>query len=839
MSESSSLRQEIGGRLSALSPEILLWAMGLFCAFVGAFLLIAPHHFQSAPYEALLPFALAWGTLALVSGMGLLAVAVLRPRRWVALAAHLLAALALLALAFSFGRVHAVTGACVYSLLGLGTAAAGLSRRDRPADQGGDLFALLLSLASLGSGLMILLVPQLFRSPFYGPFRGRMEVLGLALALAGPVLAWPQLAKLSRRRAWKAHLFPGLVLGLFGLAVSAPTQVWTGVVLYCAGGAAIAVLPWLRRRLAHIDTAALRTRLSLALATATSLALVAATAVVTAQEERLAEEQAQASQRVEARAMARNISDYIEMNGARTATLAAFAGRVPMTRERQARFLAASRRSYREVSTLCTQDAEGRVVAVSGNVPLPLWALESFAQGSRDGTGVQLTPVMVDGRPVLLLSAPIRGAAGEHAGNLVTAFGPAALAQRIGRPGARVTLRDGRGRLLAERDGLRDGSPELRPLPDDWDWDLRTIGKVKAVPRGTVAGFALVDHLAWGVAVEQPRSEALAGVRQGRDLAFGLLLLVVPLTVATGIFAARRIARPLGDLSVAVGEITAGNLEVPIAAASGITEVSSLAADFQEMRDRLAERTQESERLARELRARAEALAETDRRKDEFLAMLAHELRNPLGAIANASYLLEQLGPADPRMERPVAIIRRQIQNLVRMVDDLLDVSRITRGKVELRRQPLDLGEVLRHAAEIARPLAEAKDQTLLAEVPAEPLPLEGDATRLEQVFSNLLRNAVKFTPAGGRIELWARNGRGEAVVRVCDDGIGIPADLLPRIFDLFTQGEQSLDRSIGGLGIGLTLVRSLVEMHGGRVEAHSDGPGLGSELEVRLPLAK
>jgi signal transduction histidine kinase len=217
--------------------------------------------------------------------------------------------------------------------------------------------------------------------------------------------------------------------------------------------------------------------------------------------------------------------------------------------------------------------------------------------------------------------------------------------------------------------------------------------------------------------------------------------------------------------------------------------------------------------------------------------MLAHELRNPLGAVANASYLLEQIGPADPRMERPVAIIRRQIHHLVRMVDDLLDVSRITRGKVELRRQPLDLGDVLRHAFETARPLAEAKDQALHAELPPHPLLMEGDATRLEQVFSNLLRNAVKFTPAGGRIDLSAQDGRGEAVVRVRDDGIGISPELLPSIFDLFTQGEQSLDRSSGGLGIGLTLVRSLVEMHGGRVEAHSDGLGRGSELEVRLPL--
>ena len=262
------------------------------------------------------------------------------------------------------------------------------------------------------------------------------------------------------------------------------------------------------------------------------------------------------------------------------------------------------------------------------------------------------------------------------------------------------------------------------------------------------------------------------------------------------------------------------------------------------MRDRLAERTRESERLAAELRARAEALAETDRRKDEFLAMLAHELRNPLGAIANASYLLEQLGPAEPRTARkPVAIIRRQIQHLVRMVDDLLDVSRITRGKVELRRERLDLAEVLRQAAEAAAPAG--RGQGADAAGWSSP-PGRCRSTATPPVSSRCSRTCCA-TPssspsAGGTIEIaggtGARTGAGRPRCGCATTAIGIPADLLPRIFDLFAQGEQGLDRSGAGLGIGLTLVRSLVEMHGGRVEARSEGPGRGSELEVRLPLA-
>jgi signal transduction histidine kinase len=300
---------------------------------------------------------------------------------------------------------------------------------------------------------------------------------------------------------------------------------------------------------------------------------------------------------------------------------------------------------------------------------------------------------------------------------------------------------------------------------------------------------------------------------------------------------ARRIARPLGTLADAVDELTAGNDRAPLAS-SDITEVERLSAAFREMRDRLAARTRESERLAGELRARAEALAESDRRKDEFLAMLAHELRNPLGAIANASYVMEQVGPSEPPMERAVGVIQRQIHHLVRLVDDLLDVSRITRGKIELRREPIDLREAVRGAVEMTRPVVQAKEHELRMILPPTPLPLHADATRLEQAVGNLVRNAAKYTEPGGHIEVEAWQQDGQALVRVRDDGIGIPAELLPRIFDLFIQGEQSLDRSGGGLGIGLTLVRRLVEMHGGRVEAHSAGPGKGSEFVVCLPLA-
>jgi signal transduction histidine kinase len=810
--------------------------MGLFCGFIGAFLLIAPHRFQTGPYEALLPHALAWGTFALASGMGMLAVAVLRPRPWWSCAVHLLVGLALLALTVSFVRVGAASGAAIYSVLGIGTLLACLLPRDRPRSTAarGDLFAFLMGIAAALAGLLVIGVPGLFQRPYYGPFGAYLKVFGLAFLVTGPLLAAAQLRPPSRW-TWTAQILGGMTYVLFGVLVSVPGRLWTGVFLYIAGGAAIVCLPGVHRWLAALDTSALRAHLSLVLAIATTLALVLATAVATAQEERLAGEQVKVTQEVEARSVAQNVSDYVEMNGSRAATLAVFAGREPVTADHQEPMLAISLPVYPDLVALRSVSSAGAIVAGAGSLDLPPRTVMDLAAGVARDHHDQLTAIEVNGRSLLLLGAPIPDLAGDFAGTLVAALDTRSLAQRISRQGAVVSLADGFGRLIATVDKVRP-EERLPPLPRGWDGQVRA-GRL-AQRTEAVGGLARVPRLGWVVAVERPRADALAGVRRGRDLAFLLLLFVIPLTALSGIFAARRITRPLADLSNAVDEMTAGNLAAPIGDSSRVTEVARLSAAFREMRDRLAERTWESERLAGELRARAEALAETDRRKDEFLAMLAHELRNPLGAIANASYLLEHFGPADPQTAKPVAIIRRQIQHLVRMVDDLLDVSRITRGKVELRRQRLDLAEVLRNAAEASLPLAQAKGQTLRVEMPLEPLPLDGDATRLEQVVSNLLRNAVKFTEARGTIELTVRRDDRHALVRVRDDGIGIPADLLARVFDLFAQGEQGLDRSGAGLGIGLTLVKSLVEIHGGSVEARSDGPGSGSEFEVRLPLA-
>jgi PAS domain S-box-containing protein len=233
-----------------------------------------------------------------------------------------------------------------------------------------------------------------------------------------------------------------------------------------------------------------------------------------------------------------------------------------------------------------------------------------------------------------------------------------------------------------------------------------------------------------------------------------------------------------------------------------------------------------------------EALKQADRRKDEFLATLAHELRNPLAPLRNSVNILQLTSSDDPTTARLCETMERQVNHLVRLVDDLLEVSRITRGKIELRKERVELAAVARNAVETSRPLIDAAGVQLAISLPQEPIIVDGDPVRLGQILANLLNNAAKYTNQGGQIWLTARQENAEAVISVRDTGIGIPSHVLPKVFDMFMQVDRTTNRSQGGLGIGLTLVRSLVELHNGSVSVHSDGPNAGSEFTVRLPLA-
>ena len=254
--------------------------------------------------------------------------------------------------------------------------------------------------------------------------------------------------------------------------------------------------------------------------------------------------------------------------------------------------------------------------------------------------------------------------------------------------------------------------------------------------------------------------------------------------------------------------------------AGGIAGISSVARDITERK-----RTEEAQRLA-------------DQRKDAFLATLAHELRNPLTPIRYATRLLEPGVPPDMANDAR-KMIDRQLAHMARLLDDLLDVSRVTRGVLEIRREQLDLRDIIESAVASVRPLAGAAHQELTVEISAEPLPVSGDAVRLAQILGNLLHNATKYTPEGGHIAVTASSTGNEVIVSIRDDGVGIASDALPAIFELFVQLEAPGARAAAGLGIGLSLARDLVRLHGGRIEAHSPGVGRGSEFVVHLPRAR
>jgi PAS domain S-box-containing protein len=274
---------------------------------------------------------------------------------------------------------------------------------------------------------------------------------------------------------------------------------------------------------------------------------------------------------------------------------------------------------------------------------------------------------------------------------------------------------------------------------------------------------------------------------------------------------------------------------------SDLTELKRVQAALVEANGDLEARVQErTAALRSEVAERsrlAEQLREADRRKNEFLAMLGHELRNPLAPVMNGIELIRRRCGDDPDIERVRLLMERQLRHMSRLVDDLLDVSRITRGTIELRRETVDLAAVVDAATRACRPVLDAAEHELSVELPAVPCWIEGDMTRLEQVVMNLISNAAKYTPPRGHIRVALERHGDWAELSVHDDGRGIPREMLDGIFELFAQVDTTIDRSLGGLGIGLTVVRNLVQLHGGTVHASSDGDGKGSEFLVRLPL--
>ncbi|HET7292941.1 MAG TPA: hybrid sensor histidine kinase/response regulator, partial [Vicinamibacteria bacterium] len=453
-----------------------------------------------------------------------------------------------------------------------------------------------------------------------------------------------------------------------------------------------------------------------------------------------------------------------------------------------------------------------------------------FTDLSREPVVEVAVPVLRDERLVYILAACLR--LNRFADVLLTAGG--------GRGGGAAGILDSRLRFVARsRDQERhvggSPTPEFSAL----------LGKAPAgfARQVTLEGDPVYTSWmptsgGWRVAIGVPAEPMDSALR--RSLLWVLLagLVAFGLSLGAVLVWSGRLSGAIGRSVQAAERLGLGGETPPPLAGSRIQEIYALQAAHATVDARLREERHQREKAEAD-RIRLLAIAEvaraeaerTNRAKDEFLAMLGHELRNPLAAIANAAAVLDQTSPPDDRGAGVRLIMRRQIGHLTRIVDDLLDVARMTTGQIHLDCRPLDLAEAVERS--LVGLAAQLRGRTVARDV--QPAWVEADETRLEQIVSNLVTNALKYTPPDRRITIVVRREGSEAMLRVSDEGHGIPPALLPHVFDLFVQGQRTADRRLGGLGLGLTLVRRLVELHGGRIEASSDGPGRGSTFTVWL----
>jgi len=404
---------------------------------------------------------------------------------------------------------------------------------------------------------------------------------------------------------------------------------------------------------------------------------------------------------------------------------------------------------------------------------------------------------------------------------------------------------DGNGNIIAGNHDAAQASGRIAQRPFDAGRALPHDGIVETTTFDGVSAFFAyhrLDLADWTVAVGLPTHAMLAPARRSLLLWLGLLLVVVSGAALLAHRFWRRVAIPLTALAQQAHKLGDRDIDMP---PTDIEEVRTLCNALQEASyAERARREEAARRLQLEHRERllalqhANELDAADRRKDEFLAMLGHELRNPLAPIINALAVVRKVAPAEATLERALDIIERQARQLARLVEDILDLARINTGKIVLRKRRLDLREIIEHAGQAAQSAMEARRHAFTVLPGQEALWVNGDDARLAQIVGNLLGNAAKYTEPGGRIVLSCTREQESAVVQVIDNGRGIAPDLLPHVFDLFEQGDLSGVRAAGGLGIGLHVVKRLVEQHGGTVNASSGGEQRGSVFEVRLPLA-
>jgi signal transduction histidine kinase len=488
--------------------------------------------------------------------------------------------------------------------------------------------------------------------------------------------------------------------------------------------------------------------------------------------------------------------------------------------------------NYRELLERATEaEWQGRLL------PLPRgWLLAPFDTGRPAFSGIFYGPVIH--RPAVASTVPVIRA-GQSRYVLALAYPAeffASVLQSEAAPEATAALWDASGRFIARNHdserfvGLpgpgpfRDGVAALPAEGVGETPNVEGIPFVYAYRRSAVADYV--------IGAGMPRAAVLAPAWRALWLWLGALVAAAVVGVFFAFRLWRRVGTPLAALAHQARSLGDAHVDV---APSGIDEVDALGKALED-----AVRVEQVRRAtADELREANEKLRDADRRKDEFLGVLSHELRNPLAPVRNSLFILDRTDPGSDQATRAREVMKRQVSHLTRLIDDLLDVTRISRGKLQLRPADVDLNEVARRIAEDHRDLMRQARIELDLKTSHEPVVVNADEARITQIIGNLLDNARKFTGAGGRVVLSVGVERGRAAIRVRDTGAGIDPGLLPHIFDSFTQAKQPLARSQGGLGLGLSLVKGLTELHGGKVDAASFGPDAGSEFRVELPLAE
>ncbi len=468
--------------------------------------------------------------------------------------------------------------------------------------------------------------------------------------------------------------------------------------------------------------------------------------------------------------------------------------------------------------------------------------LEPFLGGIRQINGIPVQVLLTDFEGVQIADNGGAAFAADHLDWLRRQL-------EIGQPAAKiVTSENGAVELLAFEPMLyaRTASPEGAILYKValHDVDIGPSVRLTWGPRADDAGAARAAEVPvpaiFGPLQLRVRTEALFDATGGVPLPYlpilTLMLTLFALVVFAGLRLARLLTLDLQHLEAFSSRVVGSGLGSVRAPESGSLEVASLAHSINAMLDRLTHQHATLLREREKLTELAKELQLADRRKDDFLAMLGHELRNPLAPISTGAHLLRMIPNADPRVTRTSEIIVRQVGQMTKIVNDLLDVSRVTRGLITLEHGEVDIADVVRAAVEQVQPLIDASHHTLTIDMPPEPVCVQGDHARLVQVVANLVANATKYTADGGLIHVGVTATPQQVTVAVRDNGAGMPAALIPDVFDLFTQGSRAADRSQGGLGLGLALVKHLVGLHHGQVEAASDGVGQGATFTVRLP---